>query len=341
MLAGEIAALSKLRTRLAYQIGGFESEGEVLEIARDHLPILQAFDAPLFDELMGIAEGSGQSPEQVVVLNHYTDLRDLAGRAREAAGIEPDGCTALWSMSQAGSVLAQTWDMHASALPFVMMMHIPAGEYPEAWLLSLSGCLGMAGANAAGLGVAINNLRSLDGRVGVVWPALVRRLMRESCVADAKRELDSAPIGSGHHYLVSDSKSAIGVESSGRKKKVIFESEQGSYLHTNHCLDSEIAACTEVATGSTSLDRYGWLKKNMEGESVRDVHDAFARLSSVEGWPRSVCTYMANAEQPHGMATCATLAIDLAAPAIYAVAGFGHASRPLRFGFGDEAAKES
>src|SRR5690606_38222947 len=118
---------------------------------------LERFDRDLHEELCGIAEGADLRPEDIVVLNHYTDLRDIdpdAALGRPPGGAGPigprteDGCTALWIKAAAGPVLAQTWDMHATAMPYVMLLEVPEIDgAPGALLFSLTGCLGMCGVN--------------------------------------------------------------------------------------------------------------------------------------------------------------------------------------------------
>ncbi len=333
--AGEIAALAELRLYLARTIGAFESDEAVLEVAAEHLSVLEAFDADLHAELMGIAEGSGVDAARLVVLNHYTDLRDLgpafAGRG-VAPGPEPDGCTALWARTPSGAVLAQTWDMHASAMPFVMMLEVPEGPAgPRAWTLSLTGCLGMAGMNAEGLGVTINNLRSTDARVGVLWPALVRALLGETSRTKAREVLARAPVGSGHHYLLADPEGAVGVETSGRVQRVVFDGREGTFHHTNHCLAPGVAEVTSVAESSTTHDRYARMEAALQRGAPEDREVVWRMLSSTEGWPRSVCTYLATPQAPHAMATCATLVMDLERREILVAPGMGNGAWPHCF----------
>jgi hypothetical protein len=95
----------------------------------------------LYEELLGIAEGAIVSPEEIVVANHYTDLRDLdpdpanwrlaptqdaddgaSARSRELGG---DGCSMFFARTPTGRILAQTWDMHATAIPYVMVLGVP------------------------------------------------------------------------------------------------------------------------------------------------------------------------------------------------------------------------
>jgi isopenicillin-N N-acyltransferase-like protein len=328
---GEIAALAELRTYLTRTVGDFESDQAVLDCARAHLPVLESFDSELYDELVGIAEGAASSPEKIVVLNHYTDLRDL-GRTHRA---EADGCSMAWAQTPEGPVAGQTWDMHASAMPFVLMLRDPGDdERPGAWLLSLTGCLGMAGISDRRVSVMINNLTSTDAVVGVVWSALVRRALREPDAAAAYRCIEEAPVGSGHHYMVCDADRALGIETSGTVKRQTLDARDGSYVHTNHCLDPDIEARSVVAPTSTTRDRYDWLHGSIERRPVAGLDDLWERLGSEEGFPRSVCTLVASAEQPHRPATCGALAVDFASGAIRATAGLTHRADGIRLRIG-------
>jgi isopenicillin-N N-acyltransferase-like protein len=332
--AGEIRSLAELRVYLTRTVGGFETSEQVLELARQHLPVLERYDADLAAELVGIAEGAGVAPELIAVLNHYTDLRDLGSRGeREAEVIGADGCTALWARTPVGPVLAQTWDMHASAMPYVIMLEVPVDAGTPMWLLSLTGCLGMAGLAGSGVAVSINNLHSTDARVGLIWSALVRRALAAPSAAAARDEILAAPVGSGHHYLVGDAEVAYGVETSGALREIVFDSSTGGdlYVHTNHCLAGAVAASSRVPEGSTTYDRLEIAARDARERPIADAADAFARLGSEEGYPRSVCTNMASAERPHAAATCGALAVDLTRRRLLACAGFPHNATPEIF----------
>ncbi|MCC6874959.1 MAG: hypothetical protein IT378_11695 [Sandaracinaceae bacterium] len=331
---GEIHAIAALRAQLCVEQGRFRTIAQVLESARLHLPVLERFDAPLHEELLGVAEGAGLDPARIVVLNHYTDLKDLDP---DAAIGEEDDCSAVVAGTVHGAVLGQTWDMHGSAAPFVTMLKVPASEdRPAAWTLSITGCLGMAGLNASGVGVTINNLRSLDARLGVVWPALVRRMLGEAGADRARQVLLRAPMSSGHHYLVADRTEAFGVETSGRKKEQVFharfdESPNASFVHTNHCVGVDVASVSTVSPTSTTKERYAWLSASLARAPIRDRHDLWARLGSHEGHPRGVCTHLASEAEPHAMLTCGGIVMDLEERALFGAAGCLHGVEPERF----------
>ena len=94
---GEIRGLVQLRVYLCTKVGSFVGRDQVLSAAKAHLPVLERYCKPLYEELIGIAEGAIVSPEEIVVANHYTDLRDLdpdpvAGRevVRGGDAADPD-----------------------------------------------------------------------------------------------------------------------------------------------------------------------------------------------------------------------------------------------------------
>jgi isopenicillin-N N-acyltransferase-like protein len=339
---GEIKALTEIRIYLCTKVGGFHGHDQVTAAAKAHLPILERYHHALYEELIGIAEGAIVSPEEIVVTNHYTDLRDLdpdpekwtmaptqddpnlLSSTRGADSIGGDGCSILWAETPTGRILAQTWDMHATAIPYVMVLNVPESEDgPAARLLTVTGCLGMAGMNASRVGVSINNLYSTDATLGVVWPAVVRRALHEDTAVAARDIIASSPIGSGRHYFVADRNDAFGIEASGTRRKQVFAGG-ASYCHTNHCLDEDIKARSKVPPASTTVDRMHWLETSLAKTPVSDLADAWKRLGSEDGWPRSVCTNMATPEAPHGAATCGAIAMNLDTGEVWAQQGLIH-----------------
>ena len=346
---GEVRALAAIRVYLCTKVGGFKTAEQVMAAARAHLPVLERYHAGLHAELLGIAEGAGVRPEEIVVANHYTDLRDLdpdpatwiaapthddpdAGTSGQGAeGLGGDGCSVLWAESPTGRIVAQTWDMHATAIPYVMVLRVPeSAEGPAATLLTVTGCLGMAGMNTARVGIAINNLFSTDATLGVVWPAMVRRALHQRTAAAARDVIVTSPIGSGHHYFVADRTDAFAIEASGTRRKQVFGGG-AVYCHTNHPLDGDVAARSKVPTTSTTYDRMKWLESDLARRPVADLDDAWTRLGSEDGWPRSICTNMATPESPHGAATCGANALNLDTGELYAQQGFIHNVAPEKW----------
>jgi isopenicillin-N N-acyltransferase-like protein len=327
----DIHALYAIRLRLMLERTDLGDERHVLALAHHHLPILQTFSPALLEELEGIAEGSGLSPEQLVLLNHYTDLRDLGLndlRALEGGG-DPGGCSALFVDDPAtgARVLGQTWDMHGSATPYALVLRVPGGPggpgtAGETVVFTVTGCLGMTGMTSWGTALTINNLNSLDATLGVVWPALVRGALQERNARAMLALAQQSPIGSGRHYIFADGEEIFGMETSGTKKKIIFQGERERlpYVHTNHCIDEEMKPTARILPTSTTLQRFATLTALAPaGRAPRDAAGVYAALAEV--------SMPFNPQSPDDTATCGALVMDLGARRVLACQGLPDATR--------------
>jgi isopenicillin-N N-acyltransferase-like protein len=320
----DIRALYDIRLGLTLEKTDLGDENSVLALAAHHLPVLRAFDTALYEELCGIARGSGLTPAQIVVVNHYTDLRDLQKkdlRALEAASRDPGGCTAVFIDDGHERLLGQTWDMHGSAQPHAVLITIPqnpdhdgafdapklsAAGVPQTGktvVFSITGCLGMTGLSSWGNALTINNLNGVTARVGVVWPAFVRKALRQKTARAALQLLQSTTIGSGRHYIFADDHDVFGVETSSTKTKVIFDGGRGPYVHTNHCVDEEMAPTARILPGSTTVARYDAMTGLVTRKAPSSARELFDSFSVVGLSPKPAL--------PHDVTTCGALVIDI------------------------------
>jgi isopenicillin-N N-acyltransferase-like protein len=326
----EIAALAALRTRLSVERGDFGTKAIVRAVASAHLPVLEAYDASLYAELCATAAAARVRVADLVTLNHYTDLRDINRRvwaplATPDPEPDPGGCSVALVPSGPGEAISgQTWDMHGSATPFVRMVEVRQTGHPTATLLTLTGCLGLAGMNEEGVAVLINNLNSTDARVGVIWGAIVRRMLRETTARAALGVLEQTRFGSGHHYMVTDGREAFALETSGQRAAILAQGVAAPILHTNHCLLDELRAVERVPAASTTYLRMDHLTRRvalLQGRPATATRLA-ALLSDHEGYPLSLCAHASAASGDDDASdTCAAVVFDSAQRQILAVAG--------------------
>lgn len=324
----EVAAL-RLELALAERPTGGREALEALALR--HVPVLREHFPDLADELVGIADGSGVDVAGIVVLNNYSDLRDVAHREAPVRADRGDGCTAIYFAGADGPVLGQTWDMHASALPFVRLLRIAPRDGGEDTLcLSLTGCLGLAGLGRSGVAVTINNLESTDAGLGVVWPAMVRAMLRSADAVAARDLLERTPLTSGHHYMIADGRSFFGVETSGVHKVRTQAGAKAAHLHTNHCFDPVLRMHERVVAGTTSFDRLNMATTLYAQQRPKSLDGLWSLLSSHDGYPRSICCHAG--ELPGGAShsvTCARLAIELWSGKVRVAAGCSRDEAPI------------
>lgn len=328
----EIHELAEIRCRLmlhdAAAVGVRLDRAGLEALAGAHLPLLAREEPEAHAELLGIATGSDLSPERIVVLNHYTDLRDVLF-SPGALAREPDGCTAIYLHGREGPTLGQTWDMHASAAPYVRMMRIaPRHGGTEVLCLTLVGCLALAGIGQHGVAVTINNLCSTDARVGLVWPALVRSLLACPDAPAAYARLRRAPLGSGHHYMIADGHAFYGVECSGAHKVLTQSGPKAAHLHTNHCFDPVLRTCEAVPRVTTTFARLNMATTLYAQQRPRDLEGLWSLLGSHDGEPRSICTHV-DGDDPSASRTCARIAMLPAQGRMRVALGCSREGEPL------------
>jgi isopenicillin-N N-acyltransferase-like protein len=237
------------------------SRQEVLALGQACLPDHEAYAPDLIEELHGLSQATGVGLAELVILNGFTDFIDtvynvdpaLQAATQISVGAGPvpahpgaDNCTAFIVSPDAAAegqgFYGQTWDMHDSATPYVILLRgKPAGGL-SFLTLTIIGCVGMIGMNEAGIAVGVNNLMASDGQVGVTWPFVIRKVLAQDNLADALASITGAPLAGGHNYMLVDAQGrGYNVEAMGSRYHVEAVT-RGSVVHTNHCLITQNVA---------------------------------------------------------------------------------------------------
>jgi len=288
----EINALTEDRLQLSSSpawTGKALSPEHVLDLARACLPYHEAYAPDLMDELRGISEVTGLGLAELVILNGFTDFVDLVYNAdavppstqaasasaslaaETVAHPELDDCTAFMvhpdSTAEGQGFYGQTWDMHETATPFVILLHGRPENGLNFLALTIIGCVGMIGMNEAGIAIGINNLVDRQGQVGVTWPFVVRRVLAQDNLDDALTCITEARLAGAHNYMLIDATGrGYNVEAMATRYHV-DEIDAGAFVHTNHCLlpqtcqverprlpQSRLSSETRLSRGQTLLN---------------------------------------------------------------------------------------
>ena len=276
------------------------TRGDVLGLAERMLPAHRAYAPELYLEMESMAIAADISPAEALITGGFTDFVD-AVRAAGGPDVSEDDCTAALvpdSCAGGSGFLAQTWDMHASATPHVLLLDVRPEDAPPARIFTTVGCLAQIGLNAAGIAIGINNLSARDGRIGVTWPFVVRKALETSTIDEALACVVDAQLAGGHNYLLLDGTGrGYNVEAMPTYKAVTALGEQ-TIVHTNHPVDAEAAlreAARPADLAESSHRRLALARSMLAGRRIG--FDDLVRLTSE---PSAICRH---SEPPHHMET--------------------------------------
>ncbi len=250
--------------------GGVIDRDFIVETAEEILSHHEQYSENLYAEMTEMADAAGITPAEAVVVGGFTDLVDVLRSLRGDAPTE-DNCTGIINPAQ--GFVAQTWDMHASAGEFVIMLKLDPLIGPAAVVQTTAGCLGQIGMNEAGVAVGINNLTSF-GKLGVTWPFVVRKILEQTDLDSAIKILMDSELAGGHNFML------MGPDGEGANVEAMPNSTRVTrlnskpFVHSNHCLDQrtvveEAAKLPEHAENSVDRLQFG-------AETADDLEAFFA-----------------------------------------------------------------
>ncbi len=288
-----IVELVEIRTGLMRAKNPALTEDRIVNLAMEQWNATKAFDPDQAEELQGIADAAKVSITDVVVLNNYTDFRDIQ--------IDDQGCSLAYVNSKLGPVVGQTWDMHGSAKRYVCCIDLEHPLVGRTILFSVIGCVGMMGFNSLGGAMGVNNINTDGAQAGVLWPVIVRSVLEQPNLSAMVGCLTESPKTSGHNYLLAFQDQGQMWEVAPGCNECVGEKRGGEYgniFHTNHCLGAKMKLReTSISQNSTTHIRYDLLTKKIG--SVESFDQMYALMNDHENYPKSICSnFQSDAQDP-------------------------------------------
>ena len=294
-----IAELSKIRKELLLAKNP-SLKNNLQHLSQKQMIESERFSKDLTDEIKGISIGSGIPIHDIVILNNYTDFRDIT--------LPDEGCSTIHVKNYSNSICGQTWDMHQSAKNYVCLINIPGSDQKAGQLyFSLVGCLGMMGVSTRKLLIGVNNLNTKNARASLIWPILIRKsLMQAANFSELQHIVENAPVTSGHNYLLSSEKNGamweITPQGAEQVSSMSDETNVNFIVHTNHCLGKKTKDYENpISINSTTHVRYDLLLKG--AAHIKNTQDMKSLLHSHENYPKSICNHFQSGENDPS-ATC-------------------------------------
>lgn len=224
----------------------------------------------LYEEVRGIADGAGQSFNDVMVfslLDEFWVYQD---------NLNNHHCSGMGVPARNGqpAYIAQNMDIEAYTDGYQVLLRIARnGDTPEQLILTHPGCIALNGMNEAGIGACMNTLMQLKANTtGLPVAFIVRRIISSTNKDDLLNFIQNVPHASGQNYIIGIRDEVFDFEASANKV-VRFnpKNENGTVYHTNHPLVND--------------DVKDWFKKydpNLKPEEKPVNSNSFVRLAAVQ-----------------------------------------------------------
>ncbi|ARS66225.1 peptidase C45 [Sinorhizobium meliloti] len=251
--------LARLNRVLLQQTSLSALEPEIAAYRRE----IAAATPSLAEEIDGMAEGAGISPDEAMLLQIR---REVMGYSRITTAGD---CTTLCQRGEGGPVLAQTIDLNGNLEDQMVILRIAHRAHSRrVLLLSFTGLLGYLGLNSDGLAIGLNLVLGGTWRPGIP-PYLAIRHLLDTCsdIESCLGWLSGAQLASSRSLLLCDAGRSVIVELCDGKLSV---RDGATLVHTNHFLSEEFVA----------MDQMNPFSRN---SSMRRLDACVAQLESLDG----------------------------------------------------------
>ncbi|CAH0172617.1 hypothetical protein SRABI76_01321 [Microbacterium oxydans] len=266
-------SMERWRDRIA-QLTGRSSDEHVARFlgASRLIDTVRTGSPDLYDEVLGIAEASGQPLDDMFAYNFMDEEWRYSGTSAI-------GCSVVGIEGERGVLLGQNMDLPVSMDGSQVLLHIRGDADPEQFVASAAGMIGVLGVNREGVACCVNTLAQLPSALdGMPVAFIVREVLRRRTRPEAGAYLRSVKHASGQHYAIADRHGIDSYEASsvGIAARPISNPR---LVHTNHPLwtpgSAELAAKPEELELSGTRSRYNYLSV-----AVPQIREA-AELESV------------------------------------------------------------
>lgn len=228
----EIVTKWKTNTSKVLNRNADEILAEFFEYAQFSETIKQ-WTPELYEEVNGIADGSGQPFNNIMVLNlldeFWVYLDNPANHHCSDMGVP--------ARNGSPSMVAQNMDIEGYTDGFQTLLRIErTPSSPEQLILTHPGLIVANGMNEKGIGVVVNTIMQLNASPkGLPVAFVIRKILSSSDKSEILEFVQSVPHASGQNYIIGIEEEVYDFEASANKV-VRFnpENTNGTVYHTNH-----------------------------------------------------------------------------------------------------------
>ncbi|MBL0025797.1 MAG: hypothetical protein IPO98_12740 [Saprospiraceae bacterium] len=192
----------------------------------------------LYEEIKGIAKGSEQQFNDVLVLNLLDEfwiyINNLNNHHCSAAGFP--------ARNGHPAYISQNMDLEKYTDGFQVLMRLNrTAKSPEQLILTYPGLIALNGLNEDGIGVCVNTLMQLKAAPsGLPVAFVIRHILNSTDKNDLLSFIQTVHHASGQNYVIGIKGEVFDFEASANKvARFNPKNENGSIYHTNHPIVNE------------------------------------------------------------------------------------------------------
>lgn len=229
---------------------------------------IKKYTPELYEEIRGIADGSGQAFNDIMVFNlldeFWVYIDDISNHHCSGIGVP--------SINGSAGYIAQNMDIESYTEGYQILIRLARTKTrPEQFILTHPGAIGFNGMNEAGIGACMNTLMQLKAsNKGLPVAFIVRRILNSTDKNDLLNFIQTIPHASGQNYIIGIRGEVFDFEASANKV-VRFDPKNanGTVYHTNHPIVND--------------DVKPWFEKYSPKAEVKPVNsNSYIRLASVQ-----------------------------------------------------------
>jgi isopenicillin-N N-acyltransferase-like protein len=280
------------------------SRHECLAQSERFMPYVQEIGPDLIEEMAGIADGAGLTPEDIFFLNYFVDMKYQSSRV-PADHAFASACTTYCAVGKAtadgGVYVGQNNDFRAAYQDDMVVLVEDLGSV-RSGMVTYAGMVGESGLNSAGIAAVANGLSSSDAGDGVPFIILMRKILEQERVGDALSVVLGAKRASGTNYVIGSASGDIFHIECGSSDFDILYPNQGIIGHSNHFTSPRLRHLDRSharGTGGNTVLRLSRINRQLEstrGNIDLDTMMQFGR-DHVD-YPRSVCKHVSDEDAP-------------------------------------------
>ncbi len=290
---------------------------------------IQKWTPELYEEIRGIAEGSDQKIDDILVLNLLDEFWVYVNN------LHNHHCSGVGVASRNGKpgYISQNMDLENYTDGFQVLMRLsPTEDSPEQLILTHPGLIALNGLNQEGIGVCVNTLMQLKASPkGLPVAFVVRRIINSTDKEKLLSFVQEVNHASGQNYMIGVQGEIFDFEASANKVvRYVPMNENGTVYHTNHpIVNDDIKPWFQVysphveedlkPTNSNSHLRLQAVQKRMVSQPTVDEALIKEALRSKDDRDNPVCR--ANRENGNGFTFASIIMTLNEEPNIQVLAG--------------------